>query len=762
MRRLLGMLTLLIGLSSALTGVFVCEVAAQDTTAVRDIVIEGNQRIEKETVLSYIKLKVGETLDPDAVNDSLKALFSTGLFADVSIRREGSSIVVRVVENPIINRIAFEGNKKVKDEDLQNEVQLRPRTVYTRTKVQTDVTRILDVYRRSGRFAATVVPKVIQLDQNRVDLVFEIDEGKVTGINSISFVGNKKFTDGELRTVIQTKESAWYRFLSTSDAYDPDRLTFDRELVRRFYLENGYADFRVVSAIAELDPNREGFFITFTVEEGEEYQFGTVDIVSQFPDLNTEALRGYLKTKEGGTYNVAKVDSSEKQLSEEVEKLGYPFLDVQPVVDRDRETKKINLTYDIQEGARVFVERIDIVGNVRTIDKVIRREFLLAEGDAFSNSRLRRSVNRLRSLGFFGKVDVNNVPGSQEDRTIVQVEVEEKSTGELSLGAGYSTTDGALGDISLRERNLLGRGLDLRASFRLSQKGTEFDTSYTDPYFLDKEVAFGIDAFRTTRDNQDIGGYDMMAIGGGLRFGYQLTEILRESWRYTLRQDEISDIDPFASRFIKESEGEYITSSVGHTLTYDQRNNRLEPTEGYYFALTTDVAGLGGDVNYVRNVLNGAKYWTIRPRWVLALMGEGGYITGFNGEDVRLRDRFYLGGDNLRGFASSGVGPRDVSTDDPLGGKVYYTTTAELSLPIYGVPDELGLSGKIFADAGSLFESEDKSPFVRDSAALRASIGVGVGWLSPFGPIRVDVAQALLKQESDKTQTLHFKFGTRF
>ena len=429
MRRLLGMLTLLVGLSATLAGVFVCEVAAQDTTAVRDIVIEGNQRIEKETVLSYIKLKVGEPLNPDSVNDSLKALFSTGLFADVSIRREGSSIIVRVVENPIINRIAFEGNKKVKDEDLQNEVQLRPRTVYTRTKVQTDVSRILDVYRRSGRFAATVVPKVIQLDQNRVDLAFEIDEGKVTGINSISFVGNKQFTDGELRTVIQTKESAWYRFLSTSDAYDPDRLTFDRELVRRFYLENGYADFRVVSAIAELDPNREGFFVTFTVEEGEKYQFGTVDIVSQFPDLNTEALRGYLKTKEGGTYNVAKVDSSEKQLSEEVEKLGYPFLDVQPVVDRDRETKKINLTYDIQEGARVFVERIDIVGNVRTVDKVIRREFLLAEGDAFSNSRLRRSVNRLRSLGFFGKVDVNNVPGSQEDRTIVQVEVEEKSTG---------------------------------------------------------------------------------------------------------------------------------------------------------------------------------------------------------------------------------------------------------------------------------------------------------------------------------------------
>ncbi|MFQ5954043.1 MAG: outer membrane protein assembly factor BamA, partial [Kiloniellales bacterium] len=425
---------------------------------VEEIRVDGNQRIEAETVRSYMAVKVGDQFDPQKVNQSLKDLFATGLFADVTLRREGTVLVVHVVENPIINRLAFEGNTRITDETLEQEVQLRPRQVYTRTKIQNDVKRILEVYRRSGRFAATVEPKVIQLPQNRVDLAFEIDEGPVTGVSRINFIGNDNFSDSKLRSVIQTKETRWWRIFSTEDNYDPDRLTFDRELLRRFYLSEGYADFRVVSAVAELTPDRRDFFITFTVEEGERYKFGKVEIVSQFEDLDLEALQREIKTFEGDDYNADLVEESIDNLTDAVGDLGFAFVDIQPLIDRDRENRVIDLTYEIQEGPRVFVERIDIIGNFRTLDEVIRREFLLVEGDAFSTAKLRRSRQRINNLGFFSKVELTTIPGSAPDKTIIQVEVEEQSTGELSIGAGFSTEDGPLGDISIRERNLLGKG----------------------------------------------------------------------------------------------------------------------------------------------------------------------------------------------------------------------------------------------------------------------------------------------------------------
>ncbi|MGE0714082.1 MAG: outer membrane protein assembly factor BamA [Alphaproteobacteria bacterium] len=740
---------------------FVVPAAAQfGQGRIQEVRIEGVQRIEPETVRSYLSVQPGDQFDSQAVDRSLKALFATGLFADVVLRREGDALIVRVSENPIINRIAFEGNKRVTTETLNTEVQLRPRTVYTRTKVQADVKRILDIYRRSGRFAATVEPKVIQRPQNRVDLVFEIDEGALTGVRRINFVGNKQFSDSRLREAIQTKETRWWRFLTSDDSYDPDRLTFDRELLRKFYLSEGYADFRVISSVAELTPDREGFVITVTLEEGEKYKFGKVGVVSQLKDLDPDTLRGMLTVNEGSTYNADQVEATVNRLTDAVGNRGYAFVDVRPQINRDREKKEIAVTFEIQEGPRVFIERIDVVGNVRTLDKVVRREFQLVEGDAFNSAKLRRSRQRIRDLGFFKKVDVTNVPGTSQDRTVVTVEVEEQSTGEISFGAGFSTSVGVLGEVSIRERNLLGRGQDLRLGFSISERSQEVDLSFTEPYFLDRNVSAGFDVFRIVRDLQDESSYDEEITGFSLRTGYQLSERLRQSVRYTLRQDKIDNVPTTASRFIQDLQGSSIASIFGTTLTYDRRDSRTEPTDGYFVSLSTDVAGAGGDRHFVKPKLQAGFYYPISLPWVLSVRGEVGHIFSFD-DEVRLTDRYFLGGDSCRGFRNSGVGPRDTTTRDALGGNTYYAATTELTFPL-GLPQEFGLSGRVFGDACSLWDSDSKGPEVFDSSAVRIATGVGLSWKSPLGPIRLDFAVPVLKEKYDRTENFRISFGTRF
>lgn len=734
---------------------------AQGGEIIREVQIEGTQRIEPETVRSYLAIQPGDPYDAERVDRSLKTLFATGLFADVTLRREGDALIVRVVENPIINRIAFEGNNKLDDETLQQEIQLRPRVVYTRTKVQSDVKRILDLYRRNARFAATVDPKVIPLEQNRVDLVFEIDEGPTTGIKGIIFVGNTHFTDGQLREVIQTTESRWWRFLTTDDSYDPDRITYDRELLRRFYLSEGYAEFRVLSAVAELAPERDGFYVTYTLEEGERYKFGKIEIATQLKNLNAEELRPYLAMKEGDWYNADLVEKSINQITDAVGNRGFAFVDVRPRPTLDRENYVVDLVFDVDEGPRVYVERIDVVGNLRTLDKVIRREFRLVEGDAFNTSRLRRSQQRIRNLGFFKKVDVRNEQGSAPDKTVITVEVEEQSTGELSLGAGFSTTEGPLADISIRERNLLGRGQDLRAAFLISGRTQQLDLSFTEPYFLDRNVAAGFDLFRIERDNQDRSSFDQFSVGGAIRFGFQITENLRETVRYTLRTDEITNVDSNASRFIREQEGTRTTSAIGHTLFYDRRDNRIDPTEGYFAALSNDLAGLGGDARYIRTRVSSGYYYPVSaPDWVLSVAGEVGHIQGL-GKDVAIQDRFFIGGDTLRGFETGGIGPRDVDTGDSLGGNTFAVGSVSLQFPL-GLPQELGVAGRVFTDFGTLFNLDQSGSEIVDKSSLRASIGTGVSWRSPFGPIRVDFAVPVVKESFDETELFRVSFGTRF
>ena len=749
----------IVWLTVVILGVWIGAATAQDRT-IQSVFVEGNERIEAETVRSYMTIGPGDAYDSDAVNDSLKRLFDTGLFADVAIRRDGNALVVRVVENPIINRVAFEGNDDIADDDLEAEIQLQPRVVYTRPRVQSDLQRLTEIYRRSGRFAVSIEPKVIQLPQNRVDLVFEIDEGPVTEVEVINFVGNARFSDSALRDEIQTVENAWYRFATSADTYDPDRLTFDRELLRRFYLSNGYVDFRVISAVAELMPDRSGFIVTFSLEEGERYRVSAIDIQSRLRDLAPEDLLPVVEMEEGDWYDADQVEETLVALTEAVGSRGYAFVDVSPRIEPNREARTVDVTFDVDEGPRVYVERIEITGNVRTLDEVIRREFRLAEGDAYNTALIRRSRQRIMNLGFFSRVDIETSEGSAPDRTILTVDVREVPTGELSFGAGVSSAEGVLGDISIRERNLLGRGQELRLGFTFSESRQEIDLGFTEPYFLDRDVAAGFDIFSRTVDLQDESSFDRETVGFTVRAGYPLAERLRHTVSYSLRNDEVSDVSPSTSRFIREQEGETTTSAIAHRLEYDLRDSRIDPTDGYYVRFGQEFAGVGGDASFLKHTLAFGNFYSVADGWVLSALARAGHVFGID-DDVRIVDRFFLGGRRLRGFEPSGVGPRDSETGDALGGNMFYSLTGELGFPL-GLPDELNLRGAVFTDVGTLTTIDESGDELLDESAPRLSIGAGINFRSPLGPIRLDFARALIKEDFDRTETFRFSFGTRF
>jgi outer membrane protein insertion porin family len=728
---------------------------------IHDVRVEGTQRIEPATVLSYVQLKAGDTFDQTRIDESLKALFATGLFADVTLQRTGNDLVVNVVENPIINRISFEGNHKIDTDKLQDEIQLRPRVVYTRTRVQADVDRILEIYRRSGRYSARVEPKVILLDENRVDLVFEIDEGPRTPVARVNFVGNKEFDSQDLREVIQTKESAWYRFLSSNDTYDPDRLNYDKELLRRFYLAHGYADFRVVSAVAELTPTRDEFFLTITIDEGVRYKFGTVKIDPKLKGLDAAPLYDAVTTVEGDWYNATAVDDSIVALTNAVNQLNYPFVDVKPLVDKKHDERVVNLTYQIDEGKRNFVEKIDIVGNERTVDKVIRRELTVAEGDPYNETRIKQSEQKIKDLGFFEKAQIQSTPGTEPDKTDLKVNVTEQPSGDVSLGAGYSTVDGPLVDFRVRERNFLGEGKDVSFSTTVSSLEQDFNLGYTEPYFLDRDMDAGVDLFKINRNLTDQDSYTQEQTGGNLRLGYPLTDSLRQRLNYRLEENSITDIQPGTSLFIQDQAGERLTSAVGQELSYDKRDSKVDPTKGYILSLDNEVAGLGGDAKYLRSIVTATGYVPLTDDIVASSLLEGGDIVGYGGQGVNIADRFFLGGDTFPGFRVAGIGPRDDATQDALGGNEYYRGTTEVAFPV-GLPPEYGIKAHAFAYYGTLTRIDQSGPGIDDSSAIRVSSGLGLSWKSPFGPIRVDLAYPVVRQTYDKSQFFRFSFGTKF
>jgi outer membrane protein insertion porin family len=747
------------GVAAYLTLAFaVPDAAAQQ---IRQIKVEGNQRIEPATILSYVEMQPGDSFDADKLDGALKTLFGTGLFADVSLYQEGSDLIIVVVENPIINQIAFEGNKKVKDEDLLNEVQLRPRNVLTRNKVQADVERLQEIYRVGGRFSAHIEPKIIKLDQNRVNLVFEISEGPQTLISRLSFIGNTHYDDDKLMSVVRSKEESWWRFWSGDDKYDPDRLAFDRELLRKFYLEHGYADFRVENAVAELSPDRKNFYVTYTMEEGPRYRVGKITLVSNIPEVKAEKYRKVLTFKPGEWYKASEIENSINKITEELGTDQQGFVDVRPNAERLRDKKLINLTFTINEGQKVFVENINISGNVRTLDEVIRREMTLSEADPFNIGKLKKSEQRLRDLGFFEKVEAKPVPGSTPDKTNIDVAVEEKSTGELSLGAGFSTSDGPLGDFSIKEKNFLGKGQELKLSTTLASSRREVDFSFTEPYFLRRDLSAGVDLFHITRDLQDESSYDSKRTGGGLRLGYPLSEKWRQFLNYRFERNEITNVPATASIYIKQQEGKRTTSAISQRLTYDSTDSRLEPTEGLLARIDTEVAGLGGEAKYVRGKLGATYYYPIFDRWIFSVLGEAGAVQGYGGEDVRINERFYIGGATLRGFADGGIGPRDATTRDALGGNFFYRGSAEVEFPSF-LPEDLGVKFHLFSDFGTLWDVDGTAGGVNDTKSVRISAGAGASWKSPLGLVRADLGAPIVKEDFDETEIFRFSFGTRF
>lgn len=745
------------------------EVRAQsETDIIQGIAVQGSQRIEPATVRTYVTVREGDPFDPARIDQSLRNLFGTGLFADVIITRaENNVLLIRVVENPIINRISLEGNDKIKDDDLNKEMQLRPRVVYTRSKVQQDVEKILELYRRKGRFAARVDPKVIELPQNRVDVVFEISEGSPTYVRTINFVGNEAFDDDDLLGVVLTREERWWRFLTSNDTYDPDRMNYDRELLRRHYVQNGYADFEVISAVAELAPNRENFYMTFTVKEGPRYRINNVDLEVNVKDLPREVLLDEIIPQPGDWFNGKAIEDTIDAITDAAGTAGYAFVDINPRVRRDEAKQTIDLTFQVQEGPRVFIERVDVKGNVRTLDRVIRRQILLVEGDAFNTARVRRSRERLENLGFFKEdsVKLDNAPSDvYPDRTILTATVEEQPTGELSFGIGYSSASGALFDVGVRERNLLGKGQDLSANFSLAQQQTQVNLSFTEPYFLNRRLVAGFDIVASQIDYQSESGFEQNTYGGTARLGYQYNEYLFQRFNYQFFVTRLTGLTSFSSQFVREQAGSAVTSQVSQVIAYDRRNNIIEPTNGYYLTLSTDLAGLGGSERYVRGGVGGALYITPFEGWIFSASASGSYIVGL-GQEVKIYQRQQLGGTSLRGFKDFGASPRDATTFDAVGGDWLATASFELRVP--GLPAESGLKTYLFNDWGVIGPPKDlkRRPGITilDSQKFRGSAGVGVEWTSPVGVITVDYAPFIFNaQPFDQKSRFRINFGQRY
>lgn len=743
---------------------------AQGGGIIQRIAVIGNQRVEAATVASYLVVTPGQPFDADLIDQSLKILFATGLFADVVMERDGGTLLIRVVENPIINRIVFEGNSRLDREDLLEEAELRPRMIYTRSKVRADAQRIIELYRNSGRFAAVVEPKIIQRDQNRVDLVFEIAEGPKSRVSRINFVGNRIFSDGELRDAIATTEARWWKIFGSNDTYDPDRLAFDREQVRQYYLQRGYADFRMVSAVAELTPDQRDFFITFTLEEGEIYRFGKIEVESEVRELDAGLFSLFVRAQEGAIYNAKHIEDSIDSMTSAAGQFGFAFLDISPRTTRDREARTISILFRILETPRAYVERVDIHGNVRTLDRVVRREMRLAEGDAFNLSRVERSEIRLRSLGFFREATVEPQQGSQPDRVILDVTVEEQATGELTLGAGFSSFESFILNFSIRERNLLGRGQDLSFAINFSSLRRSFNLSFTEPYFLGKSLAAGISLFRSDFDLGRASAFSTTTTGASINFGFPLTEFVRFGGRYRIQQDVIDVRSVVSSPFLLGSVGSNTTSSMGYSWSYDSVNNFLRPSDGQRFIFNQDFAGLGGNIKYLRTSFSYDYFERLFFGVILHVSADAGFIEGI-GRDVRINDRFFLGGPEIRGFDTAGVGPRDAAGNF-LGGNLKYVASTELRLPLGAAASELGVQVAAFVDVGALarpdlfmFDSAGNpvdNSSVFSNGSPRVSVGIGITWDSPFGPFRIDMAKVIKKQPFDDTQFLQFNVGTTF
>ena len=733
---------------------------------IKDIIVKNNQRIDVETILSYLNLSSGDQVNYEILNKKLKEMYKLGLFSDIKFRVSNNDLLVLIKENPMINNVNFIGNSKIKGDLIRKEIKLKSRNVYQKKELQDAVNIIRDLYKRSGYFSAKVKPNISNLSQNRIDITIKINEGNKTKIKGIKFIGNKIFSDKRLKAIVSTKETKFWRVLSAGDIYDPDRISYDKDLLRRYYLEEGYADFKIISAVAELTKDKSGFFITYSVDEGEKYKFGKVTIDNKnFKELKNKDIEKYTKRIEGKNYNIDKLDEVVKEIKEYGGNFGYAFLVVRPNLSRKKEKKEIEITILIEKAKKIYVSRIDVKGNSRTRDHVIRREMKFNEGDAFSNKKLKRSEQRIRNLGFFEAVQAENKQTNKNDRTNVIFNVKEKQTGQFSVGGGFSTSNGALANVGIEEKNFLGKGQDLRAKFTLAERASQIDFGFTEPYFYDKDITLGIDVFKTNTTYADESSFDNDTIGAGFRFGYMITDKSRHSWNYSYKDETIKGVKTGASDFINNQKGDYSTSAVSHRLSYFGVNDRFNPSKGTDWSFSNKLAGLGGTVSFFKTDVKHTFFYSVTDDYVLSAHLKGGYIFGYNDDKVKLKDRYFLGGDSFPGFEQAGIGPRDtsVANKDALGGNMMYTARTELRLPIPGISPQLGVNAAIFGIVGAVTEiDEDGADKIKDDSTPRVSAGFGVQWKSPFGPVRLDFAHAAMKEDYDRTQFIKFNFGTRF
>jgi outer membrane protein insertion porin family len=827
--------------AATLAGMLVASSAAAQSVA--SIQVEGNRRVEVETIRSYFKPGPGGRLDKAQIDDGLKALIETGLFQDVRISQPGGHLLVTVVENPVIGRVAFEGNKKVKDEQLSAEIQSKPRGTLSRPMVQSDAQRIAEIYRHSGRYDVRVDPEIIEQPNNRVDLVFTITEGAKTGVKSVDFVGNNAYSSYRLKDVIKTHEWNLLSFLGGGDVYDPDRVEADRDLIRRFYLKHGFADVQVVAALTEYDPERKGFLVTFKIEEGQQYRVASVNFVSSIPTLDANGLRGFSRVSVGALYNAEALEKSVEEMQIEASRRGYAFAIVHPRGDRNFENHTVSITYAIDEGPRTYIERINVRGNTRTRDYVIRREFDISEGDAYNRALVDRAERRLKNLDFFKTVKITTEPGSSSDRVVLVVDLEEKSTGDFSVSGGYSTTDGALAEVSISERNFLGRGLFAKASVTYGQYARGYSLSFVEPYLLDYRVALGLDLFQRQQLPNSYISYGTSTLGFSPRLGFALREDLSLQVRYSIYQQKLSlpsylancnnstsnnsllafnpspafanangidlsstsglgcYVDGEASLPVRKelAGGSTLTSSVGYSLSYNTLDNNKNPTDGLLVDFKQDFAGVGGDVSYLKSAID-AKYYTPLVADIVGLIHvQSGILNKVGSNELRMLDHFQMGPNLVRGFAPNGIGPRDINpfgTRDAIGGTKYWGASMELQMPFWFLPKEVGLKGAVYADAGGLYDYQGPTTWaftnevttpansncakpslpgaipvsagtctglVYDNGnTVRTSVGVGLIWTSPFGPLRFDYAIPITKGPFDRVQEFKFGGGTSF
>ncbi len=747
----------------------------EERVTINRIIVRGNQRIDPQTILSYLPIRAGDTVDASMLDVGVRVLYRTDLFQNVQLSVADGDLIVEVRENPVINQVVFEGNDSVKEDKLREEVTIRPRGIFTRARVQQDVQAIVEMYRLQGRISATVTPKLVQLDQNRIDLVFEIDEGPQTGVRSITFLGNQEFSDRALRETMVTKISRWWDFFGQNDNYDPNRIEYDRDQIRTFYANRGFYDFRVVSSIAELSPSQDDFAITLTVDEGPKYNFGEIKVETESTRLNADFLRLLVPIQQGQLYEADKIENAVDALTFAAGSAGYAFVDIDPVEVANPETQLVDVTFRVREGQRAYVERIDIIGNTRTIDPVIRREMMLVEGDAFNRTLLDRSRNNLRALGFFKEVEVEEALGSSPDRSVVTVKVEEQPTGELSVGAGFSSVDSFVVNLGVSESNFRGRGQSLVARVEWGSIRQQVDFRFTEPKFLGRDLRAGWDLFHSRYDFSEESTFEYASTGGGLRLSWPINGSTLLSTRYFLRSDEIIVPNTYCagtgSNALCDQIGSFINSSAGYTLFVDRRNDPIAPTRGWTGSLRQDFAGIGGDVRYLKTEVEAAWYHQVKPNWVVSLQGSSGYVSSWGGDATRINDRFFKGGNSFRGFETAGMGPRDLNTRDALGGNFYAVGTAELTVPNY-LPEQYGIKTSLFADVGTLGMLDDRYTIVRstglpdpnivDDLALRASAGLSIHWKSPMGPVRFDLSKVLASELYDEVETFRFSTSTQF